>query len=59
MRKTMEQLSPFFSQQFGLKKLLMQEACEKVLYPIKKKVMDKQEKYAQKLAAKGGSLEEE
>ena len=41
MRKTMEQLTPFFSQQFGLKNLLMQEACEKVLQPIKKKVLEK------------------
>jgi hypothetical protein len=36
----------------------MQETCLKVLQPIKNKVMEKQDKYVQKLTAKGGSLEE-
>lgn len=36
----------------------MQDACKRVLQPIKKKVMEKQEKFVSKLAAKGGSLEE-
>jgi hypothetical protein len=41
-----------------LKLLLLRDACNKILQPIRQKVIAKQEKYVQKLAAKGGSLEE-